>query len=87
VEDILARASKQRAALVGLGMTVTPHARGLRDLSHRVEVVHAYSPTAAQREAFGRNFDFPLTEACEGPDICQSIAISARRIAKNMATI
>ena len=86
MEDILARASKQRA-LVGLGMTVTPHARGLRDLSHRVEVVHAYSPTAAQREAFGRNFDFLLTERCEGPDICQSIAIGARRIAKNMATI
>ena len=83
----MASASKQRDALVGLGMAVTPHARALRDLSDRVEVVHAYSPTAAQREAFGRNFDFPLTERCEGPEICQSIAISARRIAKNMATI
>ena len=31
----------------------------------RVEVVHAYSPTAARREAFGRNFDFPLTERLE----------------------
>jgi predicted dehydrogenase len=83
----LARASKQRDAMVGLGMAVTPHARALMDLSHRVKVVHAYSPTAAQREAFGRNFDFPLTERCEGPEICQSIAISAPRIAKNMATI
>jgi predicted dehydrogenase len=68
-------------------MAVTPHARALRDLSDRVEVVHAYSPTAAQREAFGRNFDFPLTERCEDSDICQLIAISAPRIAKNMATI
>jgi UDP-N-acetyl-2-amino-2-deoxyglucuronate dehydrogenase len=53
--------SKQRVALIGLGMAVTPHARALRDLSDRVEVVHAYSPTAARREAFGQNFDFPLT--------------------------
>jgi UDP-N-acetyl-2-amino-2-deoxyglucuronate dehydrogenase len=52
---------KQRVALIGLGMAVTPHARALRDLSDRVKVVHAYSPTAGRREAFGRNFDFPLT--------------------------
>ena len=53
--------SKQRVALIGLGMAVTPHARALRDLSDRVEVVYAYSPTAARREAFGRDFDFPPT--------------------------
>ena len=41
--------SKQRVALIGLGMAVTPHARALRDLSDRVEVVHAYSPTPARR--------------------------------------
>jgi UDP-N-acetyl-2-amino-2-deoxyglucuronate dehydrogenase len=64
-EDKLAGASKQRVALIGLGMAVTPHARALRDLSDRVEVVHAYSPTAARREAFGRNFDFPLTDRLE----------------------
>ena len=46
-------------------MAVTPHASALRDLSDRVEVVHAYSPTAARREAFGRNFAFPLTERFE----------------------
>ena len=61
----MAGASKQRVALIGLGMAVTPHARALRDLSDRVEVVHAYSPTAARREAFGRNFAFPLTERIE----------------------
>ena len=53
---------KQRVALIGLGMAVTPHARALRDLSNRVEVVHAYSPTPARREAFGKDFDFPLAE-------------------------
>ena len=36
--------SKQRVALIGLGMAVTPHARALRDLSDRVEVVHFPDP-------------------------------------------
>jgi len=65
MNDTLIVASKQRVALIGLGMAVTPHARALRDLSDRVEVVHAYSPTPARREAFGRNFDFPLSERLE----------------------
>ena len=42
---------------------------------------------AARREALGRNFDFPLTERCEGRDVCQSIAIRARRVVKKMASI
>ena len=63
--DKIVAASKQRVALIGLGMAVTPHARALRDLSDRVEVIHAYSPTPARREAFGKNFDFPLTERFE----------------------
>ena len=61
----MAGASKQRVALIGLGMAVTPHARALRDLSDRVEVIHAYSPTAARREAFGRAFEFPLAAQLE----------------------
>ena len=64
-EGKLAGASKQRVALIGLGMAVTPHARALRDLSDRVEVVYAYSPTTARRDAFVRNFDFPLTDRLE----------------------
>lgn len=63
--DTLPAASKQRIALIGLGMAVTPHARALRDLSNRVEVVHAWSPTAARREAFGRDFGFPLAAQLE----------------------
>src|SRR3954447_13642759 len=65
MDKIVAPAPKQRVALIGLGMAVTPHARALRDLSDRVEVVYAYSPTAARREAFGREFDFPLTGGLE----------------------
>jgi predicted dehydrogenase len=52
---------KTRIAIVGLGMAVTPHARGLLDLSDRVEVVYAFSPSEARRRSFGEKFPFPLT--------------------------
>ena len=51
-----------RIGLVGLGMAVTPHARGLLDLAAEVEVAAAYSPTAARRAAFAARFPFPLTD-------------------------
>ena len=50
-----------RVALVGLGMAVTPHAQSLRDLSDRVEVAGAYSPTPGRRTDFAARFDFPVT--------------------------
>ena len=49
-------------ALVGLGMAVTPHAKGLIDLSDKVRVAHAFSPSAARRDAFGQKFPFPLCD-------------------------
>ena len=49
-------------ALVGLGMAVTPHAKGLIDLSDKVRVAHAFSPGAARRDAFGQKFPFPLCD-------------------------
>lgn len=54
-----------RLAIVGLGMAVTPHARGLLDLSDRVEVVHAFSPSAARRASFAARFPFPPCERLE----------------------
>jgi UDP-N-acetyl-2-amino-2-deoxyglucuronate dehydrogenase len=57
--------TKLRLALVGLGMAVTPHAKGLLDLAEQVEVVHAYSPSAARRAAFGARFPFPLCDRLE----------------------
>jgi len=36
--------TKVRIAIVGLGMAVTPHAKGLIDLSETVEVAAAFSP-------------------------------------------
>ena len=56
---------KTRIAIVGLGMAVTPHARGLVDLADRVEVLHAFSPSQERRRAFGERFDFPLADSLE----------------------
>jgi len=39
---------------------VTPHARSLMDLSDRVEVAAAFSPSAARREAFATQYRFPI---------------------------
>lgn len=56
---------KPRIAIVGLGMAVTPHAKGLIDLADRIEVAHAFSPSAARREAFAAKFPFPLADSLE----------------------
>jgi UDP-N-acetyl-2-amino-2-deoxyglucuronate dehydrogenase len=52
---------KHRIAIIGLGMAVTPHAKSLIDLKDRVEVIHAFSPSAARRKSFAERFSFPLT--------------------------
>ena len=58
--------TRLRIALIGLGMAVTPHARSLIDLADRVEVAHAFSPTAARRAAFTEKFpSFPLTDSLD----------------------
>lgn len=57
--------TKKRIALVGLGMAVTPHAKGLVDLADKVEVAYAYSPSEARRKAFGERFGFPLCDRLE----------------------
>ena len=43
-------------------MAVTPHAQSLRDLSARVDVAGAYSPTAERRASFAARFPFPVTD-------------------------
>ncbi len=57
--------NKTKIAIVGLGMAVTPHAKGLLDLADKVEVVHAYSPSAARRAAFSERFPFPTCDRLE----------------------
>src|SRR5213078_2093944 len=54
-----------KAAIVGLGMAVTPHAKSLLDLKHRAQVAYAYSPSAERRSKFAERFDFPLTDRLE----------------------
>lgn len=57
--------TKTRIAIVGLGMAVTPHAKGLLDLADKVEVVHAFSPTSARRNAFSERFPFPTCDSLD----------------------
>jgi predicted dehydrogenase len=66
---------KIRVALIGLGMAVTPHAKSLVDLSDRLEVTHAFSPSEARRRAFAQNFAFPLTARFE--DILEDKSVEA----------
>jgi predicted dehydrogenase len=56
---------RTRIAVIGLGMAVTPHARGLMDLRDSVEVVHVFSPSAARRASFAERFPFPLADRLE----------------------
>jgi UDP-N-acetyl-2-amino-2-deoxyglucuronate dehydrogenase len=56
---------KKRIAIIGLGMGVTPHAKGLLDLSDRVEVAYAFSPSAARRQAFSERFPFFVPDSLD----------------------
>ncbi len=55
---------KPRIALVGLGMAVTPHARGLVDLVNdgKADVVAAFAPSAERRARFAREFPFQAAD-------------------------
>lgn len=56
---------RTRIALVGLGMAVSPHAKGLLDLADTVEVAAAFSPSPARRAAFAARFAFPLVDSLD----------------------
>jgi len=69
---------KTRIAIVGLGMAVTPHARGLMDLSGEIEVVHAFSPSEARRRAFADRFPFPTCDSLDtilADDSVEAVAV------------
>ncbi|MFH1794564.1 MAG: Gfo/Idh/MocA family oxidoreductase [Pseudomonadota bacterium] len=70
--------TRTHIAIVGLGMAVTPHARGLMDLADTVDVAHAYSPSEARRRAFGERFPFPLCDSLDtilADDSVEAIAV------------
>ena len=54
-----------KAAIIGLGMAVTPHAKSLLDLKDRVSVAYAYSPSPERRKKFAERFPFPLADQLE----------------------
>ena len=54
-----------RVGIVGLGMAVTPHAKSLLDLKHRVQVAYAFSPSAERRRKFAARFPFPQCDRLE----------------------
>lgn len=56
---------KTRIAIVGLGMAVTPHAKGMVDLADELEVVYAFSPSEARRKAFAERFPFPTCDSLD----------------------
>lgn len=57
--------TRTRIAIIGLGMAVTPHARGLMDLRDSVEVAYAFSPSEARRASFAASFPFPLADSLD----------------------
>ncbi len=57
--------TKTRIAIIGLGMAVTPHAKGLLDLADKVEVAYAVSPSEARRAAFADKFPFPTAASLD----------------------
>ena len=70
--------NKTRLAIVGLGMAVTPHARGLMDLADKIEVVHAFARSETRRRAFGEKFPFPLCDDLEtilNDDSVEAVAV------------
>ncbi len=46
-------------------MAVAPHARSLLELSDRIEIAYAFSPTAARREAFTATYGIPAVDSIE----------------------
>ncbi len=58
---------KPKIAIIGLGMAVGPHAKGLVDLAAegKVDVVAAYAPSADRRAQFAANYAFPMVDKLE----------------------
>lgn len=54
-----------RLGIIGLGMASAPHAQSLIELKNRIEVVGAYSPTPARREAFQARWDLSVVDSLE----------------------
>jgi predicted dehydrogenase len=58
--------ARLRVGIIGLGNAVEPHARSLRDLTDRVEVVAAASRSEDRCKAFAARFALPTTTDIDG---------------------
>ncbi|MDR3516227.1 MAG: Gfo/Idh/MocA family oxidoreductase [Azospirillaceae bacterium] len=54
-----------RLGIIGLGMAAQPHALALAELTDRITVVAAFSPSAERRDAFARNTGFPVVSTLQ----------------------
>ena len=53
-------------AIIGLGMAHKPHVEALRNLSHKVSIVHCFAPSASRREAFSKQHpDLPMASSLD----------------------
>ncbi|MDN5842946.1 MAG: Gfo/Idh/MocA family oxidoreductase [Alcaligenaceae bacterium] len=63
----------KRIGLIGLGMALGPHLKSLRDLSDRVEIAAAWTPSPQRRATATRDMGLPVTETLDellsDPDI------------------
>src|SRR3954467_15646166 len=57
--------NRRRVGVIGLGMASPPHIQSLIDLSHRVEVAGAFSPTPERRVAFAARYGLPVVETAD----------------------
>ena len=56
---------KTRIGIIGLGMASAPHAKSLQELTDRVQVAAAFSPSAERRQAFAAAYGFPVCDSAE----------------------
>lgn len=57
--------TRRRIGVIGLGMAAPPHIQSLIDLSARVEVAGAYSPTPERRAAFAARSGLPVVDTAD----------------------
>ena len=57
--------SRHRAGIVGLGMALKPHLKSLQELSGRVEIAAAFTPSAERRKAFAAANPHPVADNVE----------------------
>ena len=61
----VARMSKHRVGIVGLGMALKPHLKSLEELSSRVEIAACFTQSAERRKAFAAANKHPVVDGLD----------------------